>query len=203
MHTPLRPYHPALNALGLIIMIFGLLMGFPLVVSAWVGDGATLAYDQALFVTFVAGLLLWATTRSQRRDLRVHDGFLLVASTWVVLPLFGALPLLAYIPELRFTDAYFEAVSGLTATGATVLTGLDELPLSINLWRTAILNVTAYIRYSLFLSLKSWLLCKPIIMRAPLLTMVTMYNAIIRTTRSLLWNGKISPIYSIGGPLCP
>ena len=136
MHTPLRPYHPALNALGLIIMIFGLLMGFPLVVSAWVGDGATLAYDQALFVTFVAGLLLWATTRSQRRDLRVHDGFLLVASTWVVLPLFGALPLLAYIPELRFTDAYFEAVSGLTATGATVLTGLDELPLSINLWRT-------------------------------------------------------------------
>ena len=47
--------------------------------------------------------------------------------------LFGALPLLAYIPELRFTDAYFEAVSGLTATGATVLTGLDELPLSINL----------------------------------------------------------------------
>ena len=57
MHTPLRPYHPALNALGLIIMIFGLLMSIPLVVSAWVGDGATLAYDQALFVTFVAGLL--------------------------------------------------------------------------------------------------------------------------------------------------
>nr|MBP9036110.1 potassium transporter [Pseudomonadales bacterium] len=136
MQTPLRPYHPALNALGLIIMIFGLLMSFPLVVSAWVGDGATLAYDQALFVTFVAGLLLWATTRTQRRDLRVHDGFLLVASTWVVLPLFGALPLLAYIPELRFTDAYFEAVSGLTATGATVLTGLDDLPLSINLLPT-------------------------------------------------------------------
>ncbi|MCK2097058.1 TrkH family potassium uptake protein [Thauera aromatica] len=132
----MRAYHPALNALGLIIMIFGLLMGFPLVVSAWLDDGATLAYDQAIFVTFVAGLLLWAATRSRRRDLRVHDGFFLVAATWVVLPLFGALPLLAYLPELRFTDAYFEAVSGLTATGATVLSGLDAMPVSINLWRT-------------------------------------------------------------------
>ena len=131
-----RAYYPALNALGLIIMIFGLLMSFPLIVSAVLGDGATLAYDQGLFVTFVAGLLLWAATRSKRRDLRVHDGFLLVAATWVVLPLFGALPLLAYIPELGFTDAYFEAVSGLTATGATVLTGLEHLPISINLWRT-------------------------------------------------------------------
>ena len=132
----MRAYHPALNALGLIIMIFGLLMGFPLVVSAWLDDGATLAYDQAIFVTFVSGLLLWAATRSRRRDLRVHDGFFLVAATWVVLPLFGALPLLAYLPELRFTDAYFEAVSGLTATGATVLSGLDAMPVSINLWRT-------------------------------------------------------------------
>ena len=78
-----RAYYPALNALGLIIMIFGLLMSFPLIVSAVLGDGATLAYDQGLFVTFVAGLLLWAATRSKRRDLRVHDGFLLVAATWV------------------------------------------------------------------------------------------------------------------------
>ncbi|MGD9869687.1 MAG: TrkH family potassium uptake protein [Thauera sp.] len=136
MRTYQRAYNPALNALGLIIMIFGLLMSFPLAVSAWLEDGATLAYDQGLFVTFVSGLLLWAATRAHRRDLRVHDGFLLVAATWVVLPLFGALPLLAYIPDLGFTDAYFEAVSGLTATGATVLTGLDDLPISINLWRT-------------------------------------------------------------------
>ncbi len=132
----MRAYYPALNALGLIIMIFGLLMGFPLGVSVWLDDGATLAYDKAVFATFVIGLILWALTRGGRRDLRVHDGFFLVAATWIVLPLFGALPLLAYIPGLHFTDAYFEAVSGLTATGATVLSGLDDLPISINLWRT-------------------------------------------------------------------
>ena len=132
----MRAYYPALNALGLIIMIFGLLMGFPLGVSMWLDDGATLAYDQSMFSTFVVGLIVWVLTRGARRDLRVHDGFFLVAATWIVLPLFGALPLLAYIPDLAFTDAYFEAVSGLTATGATVLSGLDALPTSINLWRT-------------------------------------------------------------------
>jgi len=135
-YSPLRPYAPALNALGMIVMIFGLLMLFPLAVSAVLDDGAALAYDKAILVTFLGGLLLWICTRSPRRDLRVHDGFLLVAAAWVVLPVFGALPLLAYLPALSFTEAYFEAASGLTATGATVLTGLDALPTSINLWRT-------------------------------------------------------------------
>jgi trk system potassium uptake protein TrkH len=132
----MRSYFPALNALGLIIMIFGLLMGFPLAVSFYLDDGATLAYDHAIVSTFGAGLALWALTRGRRRDLRPRDGFLLVALTWIVTPIFGALPLLGYLPELSRTDAYFEAVSGLTATGATVLTGLDALPISINLWRT-------------------------------------------------------------------
>lgn len=136
MQSPARAYYPALNALGLIIVIFGLLMCFPLAVSVWLDDGATLAYDQAILVTLVAGAVLWLWTRGRRRDLRIHDGFLLVASTWVVLPVFGALPLIGYLPELSGIDAYFEAVSGLTATGGTVLTGLDELPTSINLWRT-------------------------------------------------------------------
>jgi trk system potassium uptake protein TrkH len=132
----MRAYYHALNALGLIIMIFGLLMGFPLGVSAWLQDGATLAYDRALMMTFGSGAVLWMFTRGRSRDLRVHDGFFLVAAAWMVLPVFGALPLLAFMPELSFTRAYFEAVSGLTATGATMLSGLDDLPVSINLWRT-------------------------------------------------------------------
>lgn len=132
----MRAYFSALNALGLIIVMFGLLMLFPLTVSWALGDGAAPAYDQAILITVAAGLALWLATRRRRRDLRVHDGFLLVAATWVILPVFGALPLISYLPELSPTDAYFEAVSGLTATGGTVLTGLDALPTSINLWRT-------------------------------------------------------------------
>jgi len=132
----LRVYFPVLNALGMVVMIFGLLMGFPLAVSFFLNDAATAAYDQAILITFGCGLALWAGTRGGRRDLRSRDGFLLVAATWVVMPVFGGLPLIFHLPELSFTDAYFEAASGLSTTGATVLTGLDDLPISINLWRT-------------------------------------------------------------------
>lgn len=64
-----------------------------------------------------------------------EDGFLLVVLIWSVLPAFAMLPLVLHLPQLNLSKAYFEAVSGLTATGATVLTRLDSLPPSINLWR--------------------------------------------------------------------
>ena len=75
------------------------------------------------------------STRRFRRELQPRDGFLLVTLGWTVLPAFATLPLLFHLPGLSFTDAYFETMSGLTTTGATVLSGLDQLPLSINVWR--------------------------------------------------------------------
>ena len=132
----MRAYFPVLRALGLVLLLFGAVMVFPLLVSFWLGDGATTAYDIAIVATCASGGLLWWIARAGRSDLRPRDGFLLVALTWLVTPIYGALPLLAYLDELSFTDAYFEAASGLTTTGATVLVGLDALPISINLWRT-------------------------------------------------------------------
>lgn len=132
----MRAYFPALNALGAVIALFSVVMLFPLTVSFVLDDGATLSYDFAILATFLCGSALWLSTRRGRRDLRPRDAFLLVALTWLVVPVFGALPLLGYLPGLSFTDAYFEAASGLTTTGATVLVGLDGLPVSINLWRT-------------------------------------------------------------------
>jgi trk system potassium uptake protein TrkH len=75
-------------------------------------------------ITLGAGLVMSVTMRRFRRELQPRDGFLLVTLTWLLLPAFGALPLMLALPELSFTDAYFEAMSGLTTTGATVLTGL-------------------------------------------------------------------------------
>ena len=85
--------------------------------------------------TAASGGLLWLLTRRHRRELLPRDGFLLVGLTWLTLPAFGALPLMLAIPGATFTDAYFEAMSGLTTTGATVFTGLETLPLSVNVWR--------------------------------------------------------------------
>ncbi|MEO0578839.1 MAG: TrkH family potassium uptake protein, partial [Pseudomonadota bacterium] len=74
--------------------------------------------------------------RTAHRDLRLRDGFLIVASFWMVLGTFGSAPLLfSDVPTMSFTDAVFEAMSGLTTTGATVLTGLDALPKSILYYR--------------------------------------------------------------------
>ncbi len=124
------------HVLGLVIALFGLGMVLPILV-AWIhgNDAARAVFVEALCGTIACGLLLWLCTHRYRADLQVRDGFLLVVLVWTVLPVFAALPLLRYLPGLSFTDAYFECMSGVTTTGATVLTGLDSLPPSINLWR--------------------------------------------------------------------
>jgi trk system potassium uptake protein TrkH len=107
----------------------------PLAFSWAYADGAHAAYAKAMGITLLAGAVLWAATRRGGRELQVRDGFLLVALVWTVLPAFATLPLMLQLRELSFTDAFFEAVSGLTASGATVLSGLDRLPPSLNIWR--------------------------------------------------------------------
>jgi trk system potassium uptake protein len=113
-----------------------LTMTVPLAFAAVGHDAAMPAYGQAMGITLACGALLFFGFRGRaRRELQPRDGFLLVTLVWVVLPAFGALPLMLHLKDLSFTDAYFEAVSGLTTTGATVLTGLETLPTSINVWR--------------------------------------------------------------------
>ena len=127
---------PVVHILSKVLMLFSAAFLLPLVISLGLADGAHRAYDEAIVVTFLSGLVLWIFSRRGKRELHTRDGFLLVVMIWTILPLFSTIPLLSYMPDLSFTDAYFEAVSALTATGATVLSGLDSLPPSINVWRT-------------------------------------------------------------------
>ena len=120
---------------GRMLVLFALLMAVPLAFALSAHDPAEEAFVIAIGVTFAAGVLLTLATRRFRRELQLRDGFVLVVLIWLVLPAFAALPLKLAIPGLSVTDAYFEAMSGFSATGATLLTGLDELPLSVNVWR--------------------------------------------------------------------
>jgi trk system potassium uptake protein TrkH len=126
---------PVLNVLSKVVVLFSATFLLPLTLSWMLDDGAQRAYDEAILITFSTGVLTWLFTRKAQRELQTRDGFLLVLLVWTGLPAFATLPLLIYLPELSFTDAYFEAVSGITTTGSTVLSGLDTLPMSINLWR--------------------------------------------------------------------
>ncbi|HAU09959.1 MAG TPA: potassium transporter, partial [Gammaproteobacteria bacterium] len=99
-------------------------------------DNTTTAFLVAYLVTLATGLACYLPTRRQGRDLRLRDGFLIVVLFWTVLASFGALPLLlSNNPAMGLTDAFFESMSGLTTTGATVLVGIDDLPISIRYYR--------------------------------------------------------------------
>lgn len=127
-------FAPVYRALGMIIMLFGLTMLAPLILSNVIDDGAQAAYDEAFALTMLCGAFLWYRYRRCKRELTIRDGFLMVVLVWTVLPAFAAIPLMIQL-GISHTDAYFETMSGLTTTGSTVLPNLDLLPMSINLWR--------------------------------------------------------------------
>ena len=132
----MKYYLPVLAVMGGVLMLFALTMLVPLGFALGGQDAALPVYGLAMAVTMGCGALAFFGCRQRaRRELQPRDGFLLVTLVWAVLPAFGALPLMLHLPALSFTDAYFEAASGLTTTGATVLTGLEALPVSINVWR--------------------------------------------------------------------
>ncbi|MXS85333.1 TrkH family potassium uptake protein [Nitrosomonas sp. HPC101] len=123
------------NILGKVILMFGLILLIPCGVAYWMQDGSLPVFLKALLTTLGCGTTIWLLTYRFKRELQIRDGFLLVVLVWLSLSVFGMLPLFFYFPELGLAKAYFEAASGLTSTGATILTGLDELPCAINLWR--------------------------------------------------------------------
>ena len=131
--------HPAtiVKILGLLLMLFSLLGNLPpLLISLIYSDGSAAAFLYSIGILFSTGLMLWLITSSQHKELSNRDGFMVVTLFWAVLGTAGCLPLLfSPATELSLTDAVFESISGLTTTGATVISGLDELPESILFYR--------------------------------------------------------------------
>lgn len=123
--------------LGVLLMLFSLLAYLPsMLVSLIYSDGEVSSFVFALMLTFGTGLSLWILTWRAKQEMRTRDGFLVVTMFWTVLSTFGSLPFL-FSPDMAMTitDAVFESFSGLTTTGATVLTGLDFMPESILFYR--------------------------------------------------------------------
>jgi trk system potassium uptake protein len=124
-----------LNALGLMLVVFSISYLMPIVTSLIYQDDTLIDFLLAMLWTSGFGVLLWILTRRYKGELSIRHGYLLVVAMWTAMPAVATFPLLLVIDGLSFTDAYFETMSGITTTGATVLTGLDNLPPAINLWR--------------------------------------------------------------------
>jgi len=147
-------HRPVKRILGVLLMVFSLFMLPPLAVSWYygikqsgepftpalllIGDGGANAFILSFAIILTLGFAIWFPSRGRKRgsDLKIRDGFLVVSAFWLGLGIAGAVPLfISTAPTLTITDAVFESISGLTTTGATVLTGLDELPRSILFYR--------------------------------------------------------------------
>lgn len=125
-----------LRILGILLMVFSLTMVIPLMVGLIYSESASNAFLMAFGITFCTGLVIWLPFQRFQHELRTRDGFIITALFWTVLGLFGALPLyLTQGLDLSPVDAVFESVSGLTTTGATVITGIDALPNSVLYYR--------------------------------------------------------------------
>ncbi len=122
------------KVLGLLMMLFSLTMLPPLGIALLYDDGQWQRFSNGLMVVMVTGLIIWLPFRKESGDLRVRDGFLITTLFWVALSVAGSIPFyLSNDAPFSYIDSLFEAVSGLTTTGATVITGIDSLPESM-LW---------------------------------------------------------------------
>ncbi|WP_461520296.1 TrkH family potassium uptake protein [Porticoccus sp.] len=131
MHYPV-----ILKVLGLLLMVFSLTLLTPVLVASLYQENTHEAFFFSFAITFSIGMLMWLPYSREKGELRTRDGFFITVMFWVELGLVGAIPfVLTDAVHLSFTDAVFESISGLTTTGATVITGLDDLPKSLLYYR--------------------------------------------------------------------
>jgi trk system potassium uptake protein TrkH len=122
--------------LGLLLSLFSLTMMPPLLIAIWFRDQTFTSFLSAFLLILAVGLILWFPVRKSNKELRLRDGFVVVVMFWAGLGIAGAVPLiLSTVIDISITDAVFESISALTTTGATVLTGIDQLPHSILFYR--------------------------------------------------------------------
>jgi trk system potassium uptake protein TrkH len=130
--------HPAMvsRILGLFLMVFSATLLVPIAVALAYGEDTHGAFFLSFAITYSLGMLMWLPFSRRPLNLRTRDGFVVTTLFWVVLGLVGAMPLMLMTEvHLSFTNAVFESISGLTTTGATVMTGLDHMPRSILYYR--------------------------------------------------------------------
>lgn len=126
---------PVLLIIGILLSTLGCAMLLPALYDLTVNNSDWIVFVFSAVLTLFVGIALAIATGGERKDLTIREAFILTVFSWLALATFGALPFALSKLELSLADAFFESMSGLTTTGATVITGLDKAPPGILLWR--------------------------------------------------------------------
>ena len=128
-------FRPALFVIGILLTTLSVAMLAPFAIDIMDGHPDWQVFAGAGLLTLFVGGGLGLTNRSPIRRLSIRQAFILTAASWLALTTFAALPFVFSDLKLTYADAFFEAMSGITTTGSSVITGLDQAPKGIRLWR--------------------------------------------------------------------
>ena len=124
-----------LRIIGLLMMFEAMFMVFPMLTCLYYGESDWLPFAASAAVTGGIGALLMTRIRPRTGHMGKRDGFLLTALVWIIFSMFGMLPFLTCSLPVSVSDAFFEAMSGFTTTGASVLDNVTGMSHGILLWR--------------------------------------------------------------------
>ena len=122
-----------LNFFGLLLIMFGVSFVIPLLVAIFYGESLVEVFGISMFMLIAIGFLSWFFTKNNKQELSLSDGFVITVLFWVVLSITGSIPFILF--GFSVVDSFFESMSGITTTGATVFAGLDDLPRSLLIYR--------------------------------------------------------------------
>ncbi|MBH71024.1 MAG: Trk system potassium uptake protein TrkI [Alphaproteobacteria bacterium MarineAlpha6_Bin6] len=128
-------FQPVLYVIGYLLSALSIVLCIPAIVDAYYGDNQWQSFTFASLISLFVGILLILGNKSDNFNISLKQAFLITTTSWISIAIFGSLPFIFSDLGLSFTDAFFESMSGITTTGSTILSGLDNLPHGILIWR--------------------------------------------------------------------
>ena len=132
----MRDFRSVLHIIGLLLCIEATAMMIPMIIDLVYKNSDWVEFFLSGFITFFIGLVLYYSFRKEKIIIKVRQAFVLTILSWIIIALFASLPFVFTSAKLNYTDAFFETISGITTTGATVINNLDNLHHGILIWRS-------------------------------------------------------------------
>ena len=132
----MRDFRSVIFIIGILLCIEAVAMLIPMLIDILYKNSDWQIFFFSSFTTFFIGLVLYFSFRQNKNKIKIREAFILTLNSWIIIAVFASLPFVYSSSNLNYSDAFFESMSGITTTGATVILNLDKLPEGILIWRS-------------------------------------------------------------------